>query len=94
MNIDNLESEVTKLKKGLELTVKKLSNSTDEIREQFQGFVDGATSECQALEQGVLDIRNLAKEFAEYFCEDAKKLVLDEYLKVNTQYIFNYLFYS
>ena len=41
--------------------------------------------------QGVKDIRKLSNDFADYFCEDAKKFVLDEYLKVGDTCLFQRL---
>lgn len=74
--------QVMKLKKGLDSTSTKIGSSPKDIQDQFGSFLDSAMTESQNLEQGIKDIRDLTVRFAEYFCEDPKKFVLEDCLKV------------
>ena len=86
LNVDTLEAEVAQLKKNLDTTKKRLETSTDDLKEQFSPFIRVATEESLSLQTGITDIRDLTQKFAEYFCEDPKKFVLEDYLKVFHQF--------
>ena len=69
--------------KGIHSTLETLPN---DIREHYDTFFAEATVECRNLEQGVADIRALSVEFAEYFCENSQKFVLQDHLKTFQQF--------
>ena len=71
-----------KLKKGLDNTSSKIGSSPKDIQDQFGSFVKSAMEESENLQRGIKDIKDLTIKFAEYFCEDPKKFVLEDYLKV------------
>ena len=66
----------------METTSAKIGSAPKDIQEQFGSFIENAMSECEELQKGIADIRDLSRQFADYFCEDQKKFVLEDYLKV------------
>ncbi|XP_048589665.1 inverted formin-2 isoform X2 [Nematostella vectensis] len=78
LSLDHLSGEVKTIKSNVTTLKKKLENAPNDIKEQFDDFVEHALDEVVVLEAGVEDINNLIKRMAEYFCEDASKVKLQE----------------
>ena len=74
------------MKKNLSATEKALEKAPDDVKGQLSEFLEGATKECQALEDDCTEIRKLSSEMAMYFCEDPKKFKLKEYLGMLKQF--------
>uniref|UniRef100_A0A8C5HAG5 Inverted formin, FH2 and WH2 domain containing n=1 Tax=Gouania willdenowi TaxID=441366 RepID=A0A8C5HAG5_GOUWI len=75
VNLDSVQSESSALLKQLNETVKKVSNSLEELKEQY---AKENLEACKALNQRFTEIEVMKKELAVYLCEDANKLVLEE----------------
>ncbi|XP_028294273.1 inverted formin-2 isoform X3 [Gouania willdenowi] len=78
VNLDSVQSESSALLKQLNETVKKVSNSLEELKEQYAKVLDENLEACKALNQRFTEIEVMKKELAVYLCEDANKLVLEE----------------
>ena len=52
----------------------------------FPLFLQIAKEDCEDFDKKIKDIRDLTAEFAEYFCEEPKKFVVEDYLKCFKQF--------
>ena len=82
LSVDQLDNEVQKLKKNLEGTVKRFDKTTHDMKSRLGTFFTNAITECVGLERNVKEVRRLSKVLAEYLCEDPKRFVLEDNLKV------------
>ncbi|XP_056249175.1 inverted formin-2 isoform X2 [Seriola aureovittata] len=78
VNLDSVQSEASALLKRLNETAKKVSNSVEEVKEQYAKVLDGSREACQALSERFTEIDKQKSELAVYLCEDANKLSLEE----------------
>uniref|UniRef100_A0A3Q1CGY7 Inverted formin, FH2 and WH2 domain containing n=1 Tax=Amphiprion ocellaris TaxID=80972 RepID=A0A3Q1CGY7_AMPOC len=73
VNLDSVQSEASALLKRLNETTKKVSNSVEEVKEQYEN-----REACQVLSERFTDIDKKKSELAVYLCEDTNKLSLEE----------------
>ncbi|XP_039993114.1 inverted formin-2-like isoform X2 [Xiphias gladius] len=78
VNLDSVQSEASALIKRLNETAKKVSNSVEEVKEQYSKVLDGSLEACQALSEKFAEINEQRSELAVYLCEDANQLSLEE----------------
>ncbi|XP_047466613.1 inverted formin-2 isoform X2 [Mugil cephalus] len=78
VNLDSVQSEASKLLKRLNETAKKVSNSVDEVKEQYVKVLEENRAACQALNERFSKIETKRSELAVYLCEDANQLSLEE----------------
>ncbi|XP_018545766.1 LOW QUALITY PROTEIN: inverted formin-2-like [Lates calcarifer] len=78
VNLDSVQSEASALLKRLNDTAKKVSNSVEEVKEQYEKVLEGSLEACQALSKRFTEIDKQRSELAVYLCEDANQLSLEE----------------
>ncbi|XP_039642280.1 inverted formin-2-like isoform X1 [Perca fluviatilis] len=78
VNLDSAQSEATALLKRLNETAKKVSNSVEEIKEQYAKVLEESLEACQALSDRFTALEKKKSELAVYLCEDANQLSLEE----------------
>lgn len=78
VNLDSVQSEAGGLLKRLNETAKKVSNSVDEVKEQYTKVLEENLAACQALSERLTTTEKKKSELAVYLCEDASQLSLEE----------------
>ncbi|XP_037551036.1 inverted formin-2 [Nematolebias whitei] len=80
VNLDSIQSEISTLLKQLNETIKKMSNSEDEVKEQYAEILEENQKACQALSKRFVEIEKKKSDLADYLCEDVNQLSLEELL--------------
>ncbi|XP_070776084.1 inverted formin-2 [Enoplosus armatus] len=78
VNLDSIQSEASALQKRLNETAKKVSNSVEEMKEQYAKVLEESLEACQALTERFTAIEKQKSELAIYLCEDTNQLSLEE----------------
>ncbi|XP_031134770.1 inverted formin-2 isoform X1 [Sander lucioperca] len=78
VNLDSAQSEASALLKRLNETAKKVSNSVEEMKEQYAKVLEEGLEACQALSDRFTALEKKKSELAVYLCEDANQLSLEE----------------
>lgn len=78
VNLDSVQSEASALLKRLNETAKKVSNSEDELKEQYAKILEESLEACRALSERFTALEKKKSELAVYLCEDTSKLSLEE----------------
>ncbi|XP_020485642.3 inverted formin-2 isoform X2 [Labrus bergylta] len=78
VNLDSIQSEASALLKRLNDTAKKVSNSVDDVKEQYAKVLEESTEMFQALTERFTALEKKKSELANYLCEDANQLSLEE----------------
>ncbi|XP_071355157.1 inverted formin-2 isoform X2 [Trachinotus anak] len=78
VNLESIQSEASALLKRLNETAKKVSNSVEEVKEQYAKVLDESREACQALSERFTEIDKQKSELAVYLSEDANQLSLEE----------------
>ncbi|XP_078601620.1 uncharacterized protein LOC144876335 isoform X2 [Branchiostoma floridae x Branchiostoma japonicum] len=82
LSMEGLSSEIQQLMTGLHRLHKQLSNSEDDVKEQFQTFVERAMVSVCELQKELAGIKQLARKLAVHFCEDPNSFQLEECLQI------------
>ncbi|XP_069008108.1 inverted formin-2 isoform X2 [Embiotoca jacksoni] len=78
VNLDSVQSEASGLLKRLNETAKKVSNSMEDVKEQYAKVLVENLEACQTLSERFTEIQKKRSELAVYLCEDANQLSLEE----------------
>lgn len=78
VNLDSVQSEASALLKRLNETAKKVSNSAEEVKEQYAKVLEENLEACRALSERFAEIEKKRSELAVYLCEDANQLSLED----------------
>ncbi|XP_049451777.1 inverted formin-2 isoform X3 [Epinephelus fuscoguttatus] len=78
VNLDSVQSEASALLKRLNDTAKKVSNSVEEVKEQYAKVLEENLKACQALSERFTAIEKKKNELAVYLCEDSNQLSLED----------------
>ncbi|XP_073466062.1 inverted formin-2 isoform X2 [Aquarana catesbeiana] len=78
VNIENLYSETSANQKRLKDLQKKISDSEDDVKEQYEKSIQDCVHALKELEEQLEDLSQKKKKLADYLCEDVTKLSLEE----------------
>ncbi|XP_017558750.1 inverted formin-2 isoform X2 [Pygocentrus nattereri] len=78
INLESVQSEASALSKRLRDTEKKVSSSFQDVKEQFLSVIEENLQACKILEDRLVDLDRKKAELAEYLCEDAAQLSIEE----------------
>ncbi|XP_049917473.1 inverted formin-2 isoform X1 [Epinephelus moara] len=78
VNLDSVQSEASALLKRLNDTAKKVSNSVEEVKEQYAKVLEENLKACQALSERFTAMEKKKSELAVYLCEDSNQLSLED----------------
>lgn len=78
VNIESVQTEANGLLKRLNDSIKKVSKSIDEVKEQYAKVLEENIETCQALCDRFSEIDKKRSELAVYLCEDTNQLSLEE----------------
>nr|XP_020470190.1 inverted formin-2 isoform X2 [Monopterus albus] len=78
VKLDSVQSEASSLLKRLNETARKVSNSVDEVKEQYAKALEEGQEACRVLNERFTEIEKKRSELAVYLCEDANQLSLEE----------------
>ncbi|CAB1330835.1 unnamed protein product, partial [Coregonus sp. 'balchen'] len=78
VNLDSIQAEASALLKRLKEVAKKVSNSLDDVKEQFTKAIEENLEACLDLEERFAEIVRKKGDLALYLCEDANQLSLEE----------------
>ncbi|XP_014265716.3 inverted formin-2 isoform X3 [Maylandia zebra] len=78
INLDSVQSEASALLKRLNETAKKVSNSAEEVKEQYAKVLEANLELFGELNERFAAIETKKGELAVYLCEDANQLSLEE----------------
>uniref|UniRef100_A0A8C6PT80 Inverted formin 2 n=1 Tax=Nothobranchius furzeri TaxID=105023 RepID=A0A8C6PT80_NOTFU len=73
INLDSIQAETGALLKQLNAAAKKVSNSVDEVKEQYENI-----KACQDLSERFTEIETKRGDLAVYLCEDVHQLSLED----------------
>ncbi|XP_038865335.1 inverted formin-2-like isoform X4 [Salvelinus namaycush] len=78
VNLDSIQAEASALLKRLKEAAKKVTNSVDDVKEQFEKVIEENLGACLDLEKRFAEIVRKKGDLALYLCEDANQLSLEE----------------
>ncbi|XP_024293225.1 inverted formin-2 isoform X2 [Oncorhynchus tshawytscha] len=78
VNLDSIQAEASALVKRLKEAAKKVTNSVDDVKEQFEKVIEENLEACLNLEKRFTEIVRKKGDLALYLCEDANQLSLEE----------------
>ncbi|XP_053365519.1 inverted formin-2 isoform X1 [Clarias gariepinus] len=78
INLDSVQAEGNALSKRLKDTEKRVSSSVQDIQDQFLSIIKENLQACKDLEDCFADIEKKKGDLAQYLCEDAAHLSLEE----------------
>lgn len=78
INLESVQNEANCLLKRLNDTAKKVSNSVDEVKQQYASILEENLEACHILSKRFSEIEAKKSELAVYLCEDANQLSLEE----------------
>ncbi|XP_016525559.1 inverted formin-2 isoform X2 [Poecilia formosa] len=77
-NLESMQAETGALLKQLNDSAKKVSNSVDEVKEQYAKILEENLKACQSLNERFTEIEKKRSDLAVYLCEDVSQLSLEE----------------
>ncbi|XP_060736260.1 inverted formin-2 isoform X4 [Tachysurus vachellii] len=78
INLDCIQAEANALSKRLRDTEKKVSSSVQDLQDQFLSIIKENLHSCNDLEDSFAEIEKNKEALAQYLCEDAAQLSLEE----------------
>ncbi|XP_034419422.1 FH2 domain-containing protein 1-like [Cyclopterus lumpus] len=78
VNVDSIQSETSALLKRLIETAKKVSNSVEDLKEQYENVLEERLAACQIVSERLTAVEKQKSELAVYLCEDANQLSLED----------------
>ncbi|XP_070402781.1 inverted formin-2 [Nothobranchius furzeri] len=78
INLDSIQAETGALLKQLNAAAKKVSNSVDEVKEQYVKVIEENIKACQDLSERFTEIETKRGDLAVYLCEDVHQLSLED----------------
>ncbi|XP_071086778.1 inverted formin-2-like isoform X2 [Haliotis cracherodii] len=80
LTVDNLKSELGQLKTSVKKLQTQVDKSGDDIKNQFQKFLQSASDDIKAVDDKFEEVDELAKKMAHHFCENENSFKMEECL--------------
>ncbi|XP_061099974.1 inverted formin-2-like isoform X1 [Conger conger] len=78
VNLDSIQSEASSLSLRLKNTENKVSSSEEDIKQQYLAAIQENLEACKDLDRRFAEIEKKKTDLAQYLCEDASTLKLEE----------------
>ncbi|XP_072218702.1 inverted formin-2-like isoform X2 [Leuresthes tenuis] len=78
VNVESIQSESNSLIKRLKNSEKKVSSSSEDIKEQYMAAIQESLRACDQLQQVMSSVEKKRRDLAKYLCEDGCSFSLDE----------------
>ncbi|XP_056151583.1 inverted formin-2-like isoform X1 [Lampris incognitus] len=78
VNLGSIEAEASALLKRLKETATKVSNSSEDMKQQYTKVIQENLEACKSLQEQFSEIDRKRSELAVYLCEDVSQLSLEE----------------
>lgn len=76
--MESILAEATSLTKRLQNSEKKLSCSSEDMKEQYLSAVQESLQACEQLQMVLSSVEDRRQDLADYLCEDVSRFSLDE----------------
>ncbi|KAM4529363.1 inverted formin-2-like isoform 1-T1 [Fundulus diaphanus] len=78
VNMESIKSEAASLTKRLQNSEKKVSSSSEDVKEQYLSPIQGSLRACEQLQKVLSSTEDRRQDLANYLCEDASSFSLDD----------------
>ncbi|XP_017282965.1 inverted formin-2 isoform X2 [Kryptolebias marmoratus] len=78
VNMESIQAEVNSLMTRLKNSEKKVSSSSEDVKEQYLSAIQESLQGCEQLQQVMSSVEDRRRDLADYLCEDASSFSLDE----------------
>uniref|UniRef100_A0A3Q2PCX5 FH2 domain-containing protein n=1 Tax=Fundulus heteroclitus TaxID=8078 RepID=A0A3Q2PCX5_FUNHE len=76
--MESIKSEAASLTKRLQNSEKKVSCSSEDVKEQYLSPIQGSLRACEQLQKVLSSTEDRRQDLADYLCEDASSFSLDD----------------
>ncbi|KAH3872566.1 hypothetical protein DPMN_035784 [Dreissena polymorpha] len=84
--LNDLTEEISAMNDSVTKIEEKLASSTDDVKRQFQDFIQKVSVELDKVKDGKAGIVEFSKKLAAQFCEDEASFKLEEFLRMITSF--------
>ncbi|XP_027895247.1 inverted formin-2-like isoform X6 [Xiphophorus couchianus] len=78
VNMESIQSEYSSLSKRLKSSEKKVSSSSEDIKEQYLSTIQESLQVCEHLQKVMTSVEDRRRDLADYLCEDVGTFSLDD----------------
>lgn len=78
VNMESIQAETNSLTKRLQNSEKKLSCSSEDMKEQYLSAIQESLRACEQLQTVLSSVEDRRRDLADYLCEDVGRFSLDE----------------
>ncbi|MED6267652.1 hypothetical protein CHARACLAT_014408, partial [Characodon lateralis] len=78
VNMESIQSEANSLTKRLQNSEKKVSCSSEDVKEQYLSAIQESLQTCEQLQKVMSSVEDRRRDLANYLCEDISSFSLDD----------------
>uniref|UniRef100_A0A096M1D4 Inverted formin 2 n=1 Tax=Poecilia formosa TaxID=48698 RepID=A0A096M1D4_POEFO len=78
VSMESIQSEYSSLSKRLKSSEKKVSSSSEDIKEQYLSAIQESLQVCEQLQKVMTSVEDRRRDLADYLCEDVATFSLDD----------------
>ncbi|KAK5622762.1 hypothetical protein CRENBAI_025121 [Crenichthys baileyi] len=78
VNMESIQSEANSLTKRLQNSEKKVSCSSEDLKEQYLSAIQESLQACEQLQKVMSSVEERRRDLADYLCEDISSFSLDD----------------